>query len=329
MRVLALCLLAACGSPANNNNGNPDAPNGGDGHGSGSGSGYHDAPMVTGARTVFVIPLENKPAASIYGNTTNAPYIQSLMPTAAYAMQFTDELPDLDSEPHYIWMEAGTNVFTDRSFTTDNDSAASNSTASTDHLTAQLNAANVPWMAYQEDITAGTCPITSTAEFAAKHDPFVFFQDIVGSPPSASNAGCIAHHKPYSAFAGDLANGMTGFVFITPNLCHDMHGDLFCPSFLGTDQNILAGDTWLSTELPRIIAYTQTHDAVIFLEWDEGDATNLIPFLAIGQGVKPGASTDAYTHSSLLKSTEKLLGVPVLSAASSANDFSSMFVSPL
>jgi hypothetical protein len=332
MRVLALSSLvfglAACGSPSNNNGLNPDAnDHPGDGHG--SGSGYQDAPVVVSGRTVFVIPLENKPAAGIYGNMTNAPYINGLMATAAYATKFADELPALDSEPHYIWMEAGTNVFTDRSFTTDNDSSSSNSTASTDHLTAQLNAANVPWMSYQEDITAGTCPIASTAEFAAKHDPFVFFQDIAGSPPSASNAGCIAHHKPYSQFAADLANGITGFVWITPNLCHDMHGDVFCPSFLGTDQNILAGDTWLSTELPRIIAYTQTHDAVIFLEWDEGDATNLVPFLAIGHGVKPGQSQVDYTHSSLLKSTEKLLGVPVLSAASSANDFSAMFQSPL
>ena len=47
-------------------------------------------------------------------------------------------------------------------------------------------------------------------------------------------------------------------------------------------QNIKAGDTWLSTELPRIIAYTQQHhDAVIFLTWDEGDATNLIPFVLV------------------------------------------------
>jgi hypothetical protein len=51
--------------------------------------------------------------------------------------------------------------------------------------------------------------------------------------------------------------------------------------------------------------------------------------LAIGHGVKPGESQVDYTHSSLLKSTEKLLGVPVLSAASNANDFSAMFQSPL
>jgi hypothetical protein len=293
-----------------------------------------DAPLTGEPRTVFVIPLENKPSVGIYGNP-KAPYINGLIGTAntpgpaAYATKFGDELPNLDSEPHYIWMEAGTNVFSDASFTTDNNPSASNSTASTEHLSAQLDTAHVPWMSYQQDMTEGTCPITTVLEFAPKHDPFVFFHDVSGSPPSATSANCIAHHKPYTKFATDLAAGLTGLVFITPNLCNDMHGDLFCPSGLGTDTNIAAGDIWLSTELPRIIEYTHTHNAVVFLVWDEGDASNLVPFVALGQGVRAGASADMYTHSSLLKSIEKLLGVPVLSAVSNANDFSAMFQHPL
>ncbi len=331
MRTLVLCLLvAACSSPGSGDT-TGDANPGGDGQGSGS---DHPDASTNEPRTVFVIPLENKPSAGIYGSA-NAPYINGLIGTAnapgpaAYATKFGDELPNLDSEPHYIWMEAGTNVFGDASFTTDNNPSASNSTNSLEHLSAQLDAAQVPWMSYQEDMTEGTCPIGTVKEYAPKHDPFVFFQDVSGSPPSASNAKCIAHHKPYSKFAADLAAGMTGLVFITPNLCNDMHGDLLCPSMLGTAANIKAGDTWLSTELPRIIAYTQAHNAVVFLVWDEGDGTNLIPFVALGQGIKAGASADTYTHSSLLKSIEKLLGVPVLASVSSANDFSTMFQNPL
>jgi hypothetical protein len=58
---------------------------------------------------VFVIPMENKPASQIYGNTTNAPYINNtLIPKYARATNFNDALPSLPSEPHYIWMEAGT-----------------------------------------------------------------------------------------------------------------------------------------------------------------------------------------------------------------------------
>jgi phosphatidylinositol-3-phosphatase len=274
---------------------------------------------------VFVIPMENEPSSMIYGNTTDAPYINSLIPTAASASNFGDELPSLPSEPHYIWMEAGTNAFTDFTFLSDADPSSTHSTNSTAHLSTQLDTAGVPWMSYQEDITTGECPVASTGFYAAKHNPVVFFQDVVGKPPSSSNAHCAAHHKAYTDLAGDLAAGtVSGYVFITPNLCDDMHGNLGCPQ-QGTAADIKAGDTWLSTELPPIVAYAQAHDGVVFLIWDEGDSSNLIPFLALGPNVKAGVSATAYTHSSLLKSSEEMLGVPVLPDATAANDFADMF----
>jgi phosphatidylinositol-3-phosphatase len=180
-------------------------------------------------------------------------------------------------------------------------------------------------MSYQQGITSGTCPIAASGVYAPKHDPFIFFTDVSGSPPSKSTALCSAHHKAYTDFAHDLQNGITGYVFITPDLCHDMHGDAACSQGTSVPGNIQAGDTWLSTELPRIIAYAQTHDALIFITWDEGDSTNLIPFLAIGKNAKPGVSATVYSHSSMLKSVEEYLGVPVLSTASTAHDFADMF----
>lgn len=290
--------------------------------------GIDAAPQSITIKTVFVIPMENKANSQIYGNTADAPFINSLLASAAHATKFGDELPSLPSEPHYVWMEAGTNAFNDRTFTNDDDASASNSTSSTAHLVTQLNTAGVPWMSYQEGITSNTCPIASAGHYAAKHNPFVFFQDVVGSPPSATAPGCASHHKSYESFAADLANGLTGFVFITPNECNDMHGAITCPSFIFDAQNIKAGDTWLSQELPRIITYTQTHqDAVIFITWDEGDSTNVVPFLAIGHYVKAGfTSTATYSHSSMLKSIEELLHVPVLPSVTAANDFSDLFV---
>jgi hypothetical protein len=321
---LFFLVLAACGSSSGSNT---DASN------SGGDSGTHtdgsttqmDGPSAN-ARTIFVIPMENEPSSAIYGNTTNAPYINGLLATAAHTTMFTDELPALVSEPHYVWMEGGTNVFTDRTFATDVDPSTSNSTTSTAHLVTQLDTAHVPWMSYQQGITSNTCPINSTGVFAAKHDPFLFFKDVSGSPPSASNPLCAAHHKAYTDFAHDLQTGISGYVFITADLCHDMHGDAQCPQGTAVAANIKAGDTWLSTELPAIIAYTQTHDALIFLTWDEGDNTNLIPFLVIGKHVNAGGvSSVMYTHSSMLKSTEEYLGVPVLSSVSGASDFAGLF----
>jgi hypothetical protein len=341
---LAMILLAAvtaCGSSSNS--GTVDGPGGGgrDGNGSGSGSGSGNPGRDSGvqidgamtmARTIFVIPMENESSSAIYGNTTYAPYINNtLIPMAAQATDFMDELPAaIPSEPHYVWMEAGTNTFTDKTFTSDADASASNSTNSTSHLVTALKAANVSWMSYQEGMTAGTCPISSISGnfYAAKHDPFVFFQDVSGATPSSGNTYCAAHHKPYSDFASDLAAGnMPAYVFITPNLCHDMHGASGCPSGTSTSANIMAGDTWLSNELPRILAYANAHNGVVYLTWDEGSSNQLIAFLAFSPHIKTGPISTAYSHSSLVKSLAEQFGVTPPSVVSSANDFAGMFES--
>lgn len=277
---------------------------------------------------VFVITMENHDASQIYGNTTDAPYINgTLMPNYARATNFNDELPSLVSEPHYIYMEAGTNAFSDRTFTNDNNPSSTNSTGSTAHLVTQIKNATsgVTWMTYQEgqNSTTGACPIAGSGFYAPKHNPFVFFRDVSGNPPSKTNAYCSAHSKPYSSFATDLAaNNIASYVFITPNLCNDMHGATGCPN----SNSIRSGDDWLKAELPRIINYATTHAGIVFITWDEGNATGKMPFLAVGPGVKAGyAGAVSYDHGSLLKSVEEILGLPLLSTASSKNDFTDLF----
>jgi hypothetical protein len=281
---------------------------------------------------VFVIALENEPAAAIYGSSS-APYInKTLVPQYARATAFTDPLPDaIPSEPHYVWMEAGTNAFSDTTFTTDADPDASNSTASTAHLTTQMMAASpaVSWMGFMEGLNSstGACPVSSSGFYAAKHDPFVFFQDIAGRPPSGSNSLCAAHHRAYttSSMATALSQGTVAqYNFIAPNVCNDMHGDPSCP---GGSDVIATGDSWLATNLPPLIQYVNANDGVIFLVWDEPEGGSpLIPFLAIGPHVKPGyASSVAVTHSALVKTVEKIFGLPILPTVASANDFGDLF----
>jgi phosphatidylinositol-3-phosphatase len=333
LAIILLVVATACGSSSNP--GGVDGSGGGGNDGSGSGNpgrdGGTDGTTQSVTRTIFIVPMENESSSVIYGNTTYAPYINNtLIPMGAQAMNFTDELPSsIPSEPHYVWMEAGTNTFSDKTFTTDSDASASNSTNSTAHLVTEFKAAGVTWMSYQEGMTAGTCPVSSIGGtyYAAKHDPFVFFQDVSGATPSSGNAYCAAHHKPYAAFAADLAAGnMPAYVFITPNLCHDMHGATGCPSST-TNGDIQAGDTWLSNELPRIIAYANAHNGVVYLTWDEGSSNQKTAFLAFGPHIKTGQDTTAYTHSSLVKSIAEQLGVAPPSVVSNASDFAPMFES--
>ena len=298
--------------------------------GSDASSATSDGRLVDAANAVpahiFVIAMENESVGAIYGSS-HAPYINGvLMPNYASGSNFLDELPGLPSEPHYIQMEAGTNAFADVTFQTDNAPSATNSTASQDHLVTQIRAAGagLDWMAYVESVDLSTqpCPIAGSGTYVPRHDPFLFFQDVSGAPPSKTTALCAAHHKPLSALNDDLAAGsVASYVFITPNLCHDMHGSSLCPS---TD-NVQMGDAWLSAALPPIIAYANAVGGVIFIVWDE---ESHVPFFAIGPGVKPGYSSPVtLTHRSLLKSVEEMLNLPVLSAAQDANDFGDLFTS--
>lgn len=276
---------------------------------------------------VFVIAMENHDAAQIYG-ASSAPYINgSLLPQGGYATQYQDDLPSEPSEPHYVWMEAGTNAFSDHTFTNDNDPSAKNSTLSTDHLSTQirLSTQGLSWLSYQEDLgdSTGACPISSSGFYAAKHDPFIFFEDVSGSPPSQTNTYCAAHHRPFTALVDDLANMQVAtYNFITPNLCHDMHGASGCPD----RDTVHAGDAWLQDNLPPLLSFVTAHDGVIFIVWDEPDRTTTQPFIVLGPQVIPGfANPVPLSHSSLLKSLEQILNLPVLPTVSAANDFSSFF----
>ena len=277
---------------------------------------------------VFVVAMENQDADRIYGNADDAPYTNgTLLPRYAHAAAFADVLPGLPSEPHYVWMEAGTNTFADHTFTTDDRPGAHNSTSSGDHLVAQIAAAGggLDWRAYQEGISqaTGACPLEGAGFYRPRHNPFVFFKDVAGDPPSKDDAGCAAHHRDLPALASDLASGdVASYSFISPNLCNDMHGATGCPH----SNMRRAGDDWLAANLPPLIDFVNANGGVIFITWEEGEHTETVPFLAVGPSVKQGyTGAVPYTHSSLLKTVEELLGLPILPTVAGANDLSDLF----
>ncbi|HXT94906.1 MAG TPA: alkaline phosphatase family protein [Polyangia bacterium] len=300
----------------------------------GGASGTGGAPVTTSTgggpiKYVFAVVMENESSSSVYGSS-DAPYLNGLIKKYAHATAFADPLPDaLPSEPHYVWMEAGTNSFSDTTFTTDSDPSASNSTKSTAHLVTQMEAASpaVSWMSYPEGLSSstGACPVHSSGFYAAKHDPFVFFQDTAGSPPSATNATCAAHHQAYTtaSFAQALAQGTVAqYSFVVPNLCNDMHGASGCPS----SNVVAAGDAWLQANLPPMIDFVNAHQGVLFIMWDEPEGGTVMPFVAIGPGVKIGYTGGvAYTHGSFTKSVDEIFGLPVLSTVTGANDLADLF----
>jgi len=260
-------------------------------------------------QTVFLILMENHNWSSI--TSSAAPYINHvLLPAASRATQYFNPPHLHPSLPNYLWLEGGT------SFGVHNDgNPSANHQSSHAHLSTLLTQAGISWKGYMEGISGGTCPTSDSGKYAVRHDPFVYFDDV--TTPAGN---CVAHVRPYTEFQGDLAaNTVARYNFITPNLCNDMH-----------DCSVQTGDTWLSHEVPKILAsQAYLDDGVIFLTWDEaGSGDGPIGMIVLSPHAKGGGYTNSihYTHSSLLRTIQEIFGVtPLLGDAANATDLGDLF----
>jgi len=292
---------------------------------------------------VFIVVMENKDGTPdtgqtrsyIYGNEAEAPYINGpLRARSAMAARFRDSLTKKTrSLPHYILLEAGTDSFTDTQFVCNNEplmpcpgQKTQNWTASADHLVNQIEAAGLTWMTYQGGLdaaTTGGCPIRDAGLYATKHNPFVYFADIAGDPPRADAPRCVAHTRNLTELTGDLARGdVANYIFITPGLCEDMHGDpKACP-----ENSVGGGDALLARLMPELLSFAEARGAVVFIAWDEAKKTGYMPFIAAGTGVKSNYESPVeVTHLSVLRTVERIFNLPALAAVRDANDLSDMF----
>lgn len=296
------------------------------------------APAGHHLRVVFLIVMENHNWSSIVGSS-HAPYINhTLLPQSSYATQYYNPPGNHPSLPNYLWLEAGTNCFPGPGCIHSDLAPTNYRIHSTSHLTALLTKARITWRNYSENISGNSCPLSQnsianvagengigSSLYAPRHDPFIYFADNTNDFSSSSRT-CMDHVRPFTRFAGDLAqNRVARYNFITPNLCDDMHSP--CPIF---SSSVAQGDRWLSRVIPSIQRSTAYRDGgVIFIIWDEG---------VLGDGpigmivLSPDArghgyhNTVRYTHSSMLRTLEEIFGVhPLLGGAAHATDLRDLF----
>jgi phospholipase C len=273
--------------------------------------------------SVFTVVMENHSRPEIV-NAADAPYINSLLKDNALAVGYHDPYVH-PSEPNYFWMVAGENF----GILDDND-PASHHIESTSHIADQLELADLTWKSYQESMGA-PCGLVSKGRYAAKHNPFVYFNDVNGWDGTQFHpeGRCNDHVVDYSQLDADIAaNKLPKYAFITPNLDDDMH-----------DGPVSLGDKWLSTELPKIMATDAfKNGGVIFLLWDEGssgplgDPADDPPFIAISPYAVHGmVSKTQYDTSSYLKTVQQILGLdqlPCDTNAASVQSMSELFTQP-
>jgi hypothetical protein len=317
------------------------------------------------------------PAAPFINSLVNG--TSGISDQVAYATNYINAGQGIHpSEPNYIWAEAGNpgnSVGTDADPYYPGPSPAKctpSTVLTTDqHLSAFLAKAKKTWSSYQEDVnvdlttnipmpmSAWTAPIFSFSgnftsginpynystqyNYAAKHNPQIFFADTNGGCPAAPSM----NYPPLQQLALDLQSGrLADYIWITPDQYNDQHTPLkagygmFVPA---TDQGGIAqGDNFLARVVPLIMASDAYQDgAPILLWWDEsegGDTPDFkLPFIVISKNAHknvnglPYASNVQYSHSSFLRTMQMIFnvdpdeGYPFLGDAVNANDLSALF----
>ena len=280
------------------------------------------APQWKGG-TVFTIVMENHSQGEILGNS-KAPYINELANQNAVAMGYHDSYVH-PSEPNYFWMVAGQNFGI-----LDDADPGSHHLDTQSHIADQIERAGLTWKAYQESM-GDPCGLRSHGRYAAKHNPFAYFDDINGWDGKTFHPElrCNDHVVDYGQLDVDIAShAIPNYVFITPNLDNDMH-----------DGSISLGDSWLAHEVPKLQATDNyKNGGVIFLLWDEGGgspSSDDPPFIAISPRAVPGMRSQVdYDTSSYLKTVQDILGIAELpcaeaSARSTVSSMTDLFTVPL
>ena len=249
---------------------------------------------------VAVIVMENREYSAVIGSS-DAPYLSSLANTYALARSmFAITHPSL---PNYLALTGGS------TFGIDSDCTGCSVHASS--IVNQLERAGLSWKAYMEDLPHPCFTGAGAGDYAKKHDPFAYYTRIVSSPTR-----CRRIVRLGQLTADERAHTLPRFIWISPNLCHDMH-----------DCDVATGDRFLSRLVPPLLASLGPH-GVLFITWDEGSSDDgccrlasggHIVTIAAGPLARRRARLQTPTdHYSLLQTIEDVLGLPRLRGAACA-----------
>jgi phosphatidylinositol-3-phosphatase len=246
---------------------------------------------------VAVILMENEEYGNIIGSPST-PFINGLArryatATSAYAITH----PSL---PNYLALTGGSTF----GITSD----CTDCSVSGSGLAGQLAARRVSWKAYMEDMPGPCFTGSSAGDYAKRHDPFMYFRGIAGNPVQCRRV------VPMTALASDeRRRSLPRFVWITPNLCHDMH-----------DCSTSTGDRFLAGFVPPLLK-ALGRKSLLILTWDEGSTSDGCCKLASGGHIAtilagPLARRHAYLrtpvdHYSVLQLIDDVFGLRRLGAA--------------
>ena len=320
-------------------------------------------------RHVFVIVLENQSYETTFGPGTRAPYLaDSLTSKGAFLRQYYGI--GHSSLDNYVAMISGIAPnpstqadcgrfveFVQTGTSADGQPVGKGCVYPATVLTIanQLKARRLSWKAYMEDMgndparETATCAhatigeldpterATANDQYAAKHNPFVYFHAVADAPSCRKNV------VPLTAFEADLASVATtpNYAFISPNLCHDGHDS---PCKDGEAGGLVSANEFLAHWIP-IIQKSRAYrdDGLIIVTFDEsgsadasaccnersgpntpapgthGPGGGRTGAVLLSRYIRGGTVTDVpYNHYSMLRSVEDIFGLAHLGYAGAA-----------
>ena len=284
---------------------------------------------------IMMIVEEYEAESSIIGNTTNAPYLNSLANTYAQASKW---YAVQHNSPHdYLDLLVGSDLGLP------NGHPYGNTT-----LVDELHSASIPWKAYEESMPSncfnGT---TSDGLYDSIHNPFHYFKNDFSS---SANWWCSSANlstegvMPYTSGSSNLVNTLDGinppdYVYLVPNDCNNMHGSTACSS----ENLIKVGDSWLNLNLtPVLNSNWFKQDGIVIITWDEGVGSagccsltspgGQIATIVVAAGNQgQGIYSKAGDHYGTLRAVEEAYGVtPLLGGSANTvnGDLTTAFGSP-
>jgi phosphatidylinositol-3-phosphatase len=244
-------------------------------------------------RHVVWILMENTSYVQVV-RSPDAPYLTSIARRCGVAANYSAE--SHPSLPNYIALTSGST----QGITDDDDPSAH--PLAVPSIFSQLGGR---WRVLAESMPSN-CAASSAHLYAVRHNPAVYYTNI--------HTHCERQDIPLAAVPDISAR----FTFVVPNLCHDMH-----------DCSTRTGDSWLAVFLPKILntAAYRSGTTAVFVTWDEGSGDNHVATLVIAPSVPRGIDpTQSFSHYSLLRTTEDLLGIRAhLAGAATAAGMRSAF----
>jgi phospholipase C len=325
---------------------------------------------------VFIVVLENENVDVTFGALSPAPYLARRLPAKGELMPNYYAIAH-NSNPNYLAMISGQgpNVQTQADCLFYDDffpglRLANGQVFGTgcvyppgvETVANQLEDSGYSWHGYMQDLNAGASAGQQTPcrhpalgsfdrtqsarrgdQYAARHDPFVYFHSIIDFPTCRRNVVDLGHLRKDLRRERRTPN----YSFIVPNLCNDGHDS---PCVDGRPGGLVSANAFLRRWVPRIVrSPAYRHRGLLIVTFDEAEATGSkadssaccheLPSpntlsnggLHPGPGggrtgavllspcIRPGTVVSApYNHYSLLRSIEDNFGLPHLGYAGQA-----------